>query len=84
MVSNITPSALQQRVRNGLSDGDASAIERNISTHLASGKASEGEKRAWQNWSKNNAEGVRFDFSPAAAKTETSPIVDSSGQNFKR
>jgi hypothetical protein len=62
MVSNITPSALQQRVRNGLSDGDAATIEANINEYLTSRAASEGEKRAWRNWSEKSTEGARFNF----------------------
>jgi len=62
MVSNITPSALQQRVRNGLSDADASTIESNINEYLASRSVSEGEKRAWRTWSEKSTEGARFNF----------------------
>jgi hypothetical protein len=62
VVSNITPSALQQRVRNGLSDADASKIETNINEYLASRAASEGEKRAWRAWSDKSTEGARFKF----------------------
>lgn len=62
IVSHITPSALQQRIRNGLSEADASVIEENLNEYLASRSATESEKRAWRTWSDKSTEGARINI----------------------
>jgi len=62
MAGLITPSALQQRVRNGISDADASTIQANINDYLTSRAATEQDKKAWRSWSEKSTEGARFNF----------------------
>ena len=61
MAEYITPAALQQRVRNGISEKEVTAIEKNIGNY-AMGLGSSREAGMWENWSKNTTEGARFDF----------------------
>jgi hypothetical protein len=61
---HITPAALQQRMRNGLSEVERSAIEANIRRYitLQTPKA-ERAKQVWKKWANgNNTEGNQFDF----------------------
>jgi hypothetical protein len=59
--SLITPSALSQRVRNGLSNDDARAIQTNIQNYLDRA-ANDREKNVWKKWTENSTEGSRFNF----------------------
>jgi hypothetical protein len=63
MVSYITPSALQQRIRNGLTEDQRSVIEKEIRQHITTGtKEGDRAKKTWQKWSNSTTEGASFDF----------------------
>jgi len=59
--SLITPSALSQRVRNGLSEIDAQAIQANIQNYLDRAGSAR-ERNAWSKWTETSTEGSRFNF----------------------
>ena len=61
MAQYITPAALQQRVRNGLSSAEVSAIETNIRNYVI-GLPTSREAGMWENWSERTTEGARFNF----------------------
>ena len=57
MAPHITPAALTQRVRNGLSADEVKAIEKNINDNTGPKEA-----EMWKKWSQNTTEGGRFNF----------------------
>jgi len=61
MAQYITPAALQQRVRNGLSTDEVTHIETNITNYL-NGLGTARERTMWQNWTQRTTEGARFNF----------------------
>jgi hypothetical protein len=62
MAQYITPPALTQRVRNGLSQAEYSAIETNIMNHITDPSTPARITRMWQEWANNTTEGSRFNF----------------------
>jgi hypothetical protein len=57
----LTTNALQQRVRNGLSQADKQEIENNIKQYINSPEGQKDRKK-WQQWTRNTTEGANFDF----------------------
>ncbi len=79
MAQYMTPQILEQRMRNGsISDKQKETIENNIRVHLASGKATETDRKKWKNWTERSTIGAAFDFSQSATVTPapTTPIID--------
>lgn len=59
----ITPAALAERDRNGLSSEEVKAIQENIEEYITSKKATNEEKDKWVGWSKSSAGAQsRFNF----------------------
>jgi hypothetical protein len=62
MAQYITPNALQQRVRNGLSAQEIADIETNIQDYINDPATPNRVTTMWQNWARNTTEGSQFNF----------------------
>jgi len=63
MAQYITPSALQQRMRNGVTESELGLIESTLRDYLASSESSPREITMWQNWQNgNSSEAARLDI----------------------